>query len=153
MAIFLTLGGQVKARPIDVPGIYNSDGNRSVDQQGMQVQPRHAVEEIRVFEARNSDNFYKAKRLEVQEYPKPHAQEESVLTEDVVIVNDQDLTVHDTRTARNAGKDCIERYIYHTIYNYVFKIPVCKRGCRHKFKTVNFSGGITMAIAYDCEKV
>lgn len=153
MAIFLTYGGQIKARPMDVSEIYKSDGNRSVVQQGMQAQPKHAVEEIHVLEPRSSDNFDKAKRLEVQEYPKAHAQEDLVLTEGVVNVSDQDPTVRDTRTARNAGNDCIERYTYRTIYNYLFKIPVCKTGCRHKFKTVNFSGGITMAIAYDCEKI
>jgi len=53
-----------------------------------------------------------------------------------------------SRTARNAA--CIARYVYRTIYNYGFRIPVCKQGCKHQYKTVNFSNGKTLAIAYNC---
>ena len=53
-----------------------------------------------------------------------------------------------SRTARNAA--CIERYVYRTIYNYVFRIPICKQGCKKMYRTVNFSNGQTRAIVYDC---
>jgi len=50
--------------------------------------------------------------------------------------------------------NCIKKFVYQVIYNYVFAIPVCKKhkGCREKFKTVNFSNGKTLAISYDCYK-
>jgi len=53
-----------------------------------------------------------------------------------------------SRTARNAA--CIVRHVYQTIYNYGFRIPVCKQGCKHQYKTVNFPNGKTLAIPYNC---
>ena len=50
--------------------------------------------------------------------------------------------------------NCIKKFVYRVIYNYIFRIPVCKKhkGCQEKFKTVNFSNGKTLAIRYDCYK-
>lgn len=55
-----------------------------------------------------------------------------------------------SRIARNAANACIKRFVYRIIYNWVFKIPVCKQGCQSKFRTVNFSNGKTLAIVFDC---
>jgi len=55
-----------------------------------------------------------------------------------------------SRTARDAGNACIKRYVNRIIYNRVFRIPVCKQGCKSKFRTINFSNGRTLAIVVDC---
>lgn len=59
---------------------------------------------------------------------------------------------HGTRKPRDAGNGCIERYVYHIIYNRVFRIPICKVGCKPKYMIVTFSNGQTKAIRYDCYK-
>ena len=50
--------------------------------------------------------------------------------------------------------NCIKKVFYRLIYNHVFTIPVCKKhkGCREKYRTVNFSNGKTLGIRYDCYK-
>ena len=57
-----------------------------------------------------------------------------------------------TRKARNVSNACTERYVYQIIYNRVFRIPICKVGCKPKYMTVNFANGKTQAIRYDCYK-
>lgn len=61
-----------------------------------------------------------------------------------------------TRFLRKSVKsnNCIKKVFYREIYNHIFEIPVCKKhkGCREKFKTVNFSNGKNLAIRYDCYK-
>lgn len=54
--------------------------------------------------------------------------------------------------ARNANNPCIERYVYRIYYNYVFKVPICKKGCTPLHKIVAFSNGKQVAIPYDCYK-
>ena len=53
------------------------------------------------------------------------------------------------RTAQNA---CIERYEYHIVYNRVFRVPICKQGCKPRFRIVNFANGKAVALRYDCYK-
>ena len=59
------------------------------------------------------------------------------------------------RSAKGVKRNnCIKKFVNRVIYNYFFAIPVCKKhkGCREKFKTVNFANGKTLAIRYDCCK-
>lgn len=50
--------------------------------------------------------------------------------------------------------NCIKKVFYCVIYNYVFEIFVCKKykGCREKFRIVNFLNGKNLVIRYDCYK-
>ena len=55
------------------------------------------------------------------------------------------------RHARS-NNTCIKRYEYRIIYNYFFRIPICKRhkNCQRVVKIVRFSNGIAKAINYNC---
>ena len=59
---------------------------------------------------------------------------------------------HGTRKPRDASNACIKRYEYHIIYNRVFRIAICKAGCKPKYMIVTFSNGQTKPIKYDCYK-
>ena len=59
---------------------------------------------------------------------------------------------HGTRKPCDASNGCIKRYEYYIIYNRVFRIPICKVGCKPKYRIVIFSNGKTKAIRYDCYK-
>ena len=76
-------------------------------------------------------------------------QQESGILDETSAVGEADTKVTQvSRTARNAA--CIERYVYRTINNFIFRIPICKQGCKSKYRHVHFSNGQTVAIAYDC---
>ena len=62
------------------------------------------------------------------------------------------VDANSSRVARNTNNRCISSYKYPTIFNKLVKIAVCKKGCQSKKKTVNFAGGISKAITYDCSK-
>ena len=36
---------------------------------------------------------------------------------------------------------CIERFVYRIICNRGFRIPICKQGCKTRYRAVNFSKG------------
>lgn len=68
------------------------------------------------------------------------------------IANSKKITTRFPKSVKR--NNCIKKFVYRVIYDYFFAIPVCKKhkGCREKFRTVNFSNGKTLAIAYDCYK-
>lgn len=51
-----------------------------------------------------------------------------------------------------SNNTCIKRYDYRIIYNYFFRIPICKRhkNCQRVVKIVRFFNGIRKAINYNC---
>ena len=63
-----------------------------------------------------------------------------------------DTKVTRTASRRTIQKACVERYVYIVLYNYAFRIPICKKGCKPKYRFVTFSNGKTYAIRYDCCK-
>ena len=79
-------------------------------------------------------------------------QEESGIQAEASAAEEADTKVKRTASRRTAQNTCIERYLYRTIFNYFFKIPVCKKGCNPKKKTVTFAKGKSYAITYDCYK-
>ena len=81
---------------------------------------------------------------------KSHLQETGIQDEASAVKEADAKAIQVSRAARNAANACIKRFVYRIIYNWVFKIPVCKQGCQSKFRTVNFSNGKTLAIVFDC---
>ena len=87
---------------------------------------------------------------QLEESTKPGLQETGIQDEASAVGATDAKVAQVSRTARNAGNACVKQYVYRIIYNWVFKIPVCKQGCKSKFKSANFSNNKTLAIAYDC---
>ena len=79
-------------------------------------------------------------------------QEESGNQAEVSVAEETDTKVTRTASRRTAANTCIERYVYRSIFNFLFKIPVCKTGCRGRYRSINFSNGQALAIRYDCYK-
>ena len=76
-------------------------------------------------------------------------QQESGIQDQISVAGEADTKgTQVSRTTRNAA--CIERYVYRTIYNKVFRIPICKKGCKPRYKTVNFRNGRSKIVLYDC---
>ena len=82
---------------------------------------------------------------QLEKSSKSDLQKTKIQDEASAVREDEIKVTQVSRTARNAGNACIERYVYRIIYNRVFKIPVCKQGCKSKFRTVK-----TLAIVSDC---
>ena len=78
--------------------------------------------------------------------------EESGIQSEASAAEEADTKVTRTASRRTAGNPCIERYEHHTISSYIFRIPVCKKGCNEKHRTVILSNGKTYIIVYDCYK-
>ena len=79
-------------------------------------------------------------------------QEENGIQAEASTAEETDTKVTRTASRRTIQNACIERYVYYTIYNYAFKIPICKKGCNSRYRTVSFSNGKTYAVRYDCYK-
>ena len=69
---------------------------------------------------------------------KPHLQETGIQDEASAVEEADAKAIQVSRGARNGANACIKRFVNRIIYNWVFKIPVCKQGCKSKFRTVNF---------------
>ena len=55
-----------------------------------------------------------------------------------------------SRAIRDTGNPCIAKHVFRVILNRLFRIPVCKQGCKTRIKFVIFPGGISKAIPFDC---
>ena len=167
--IFLTSGGQTGARPVDVLNVFTPDENNTFDLREMLENQKQDAEEPPVFQLQRSDDNDKNGWLERLGHPKPDVQESGLPAENASALQDfangtqstkneitkngsSDRDVSSARNARDASNGCIERYIYRFIYNYYFRIPICKAGCKSKYRIVNFPNGNTYAIRYDCYK-
>ena len=86
------------------------------------------------------------------EAPKEMASDGSSPNQEEVTNRKKIMTRFPTKGVKR--NNCIKRVFYRLIYNHVFTIPVCKKhkGCREKYRTVNFSNGKTLGIRYDCYK-
>ena len=161
ISIFLTSGGRSEARPTD----------NAVDLLKVPEDPDTDIRDRPVFQLQSFDDNNKEEWLEAMVEPIPDVEGSGILTENSNSLegdansatlpprnasndrNESDVRkASNARNARNASNACIERYIYRIIYNYFFRIPVCKAGCKPKYKSVNFSNGQTYAILYDCYK-
>ena len=168
--MFLTSGGQTGARPVDVLTVFTPDENNAFDLLEMLENPKQDAQEPPVFQLQWSNDKDKNGWLERLGHSKPDVQESGLQVENASAVrqdflsgtlsskndstknesSDGDVSSH--RNARDASNGCIERYIYRIIYNYFFRIPICKVGCKSKYKIVNFPNGNAYAIRYDCYK-
>ena len=79
-------------------------------------------------------------------------QEESGIQAEASAAEEADTKVTRTASRRTAGNTCIKRYEYFTISSYILRIPVCKKGCKAKYRTVIFANGKAKIFVYDCYK-
>jgi len=154
----LTSAGITEARPTDVLQPYNSEDNYSFLWLGILETPNPDREESGLGDEKflhlqvntTDDNSIVEGLGQLEESRKPDLQETGVQDEASAVGATDAKVTQVSRTARNAGNACVKRYVYRIIYNWVFKIPVCKQGCKSKFRSANFSNNKTLAIAYDC---
>ena len=153
--MFLNSAGNTEARPTDVLQPYNSEDNDTFHWLGELENPNPDREESGLgdetslqLELYTTDDDAIIEGLEqLEKSSKPDLQETGIHDE----ASEADARVTQvSRTARNAGNACIQGYVYRFIYGWVFKTPVCKQGCKSKFRTVSFSNGQTLAIVHDC---
>ena len=154
--IFLNSAGKTEARPTDVLRLYSAEGNNTFLWLGELENPNPNRKEsglgdeiflnLQIYTTDDNATIEGQEQLG-NSASKPHIQETGIQG-DASAVEETDAKV--SRTARNAANACIKRFVYRIIYNWVFKIPVCKQGCQSKFRTVNFSNGKTLAIVFDC---
>ena len=150
-SIFWNSVGIAEARPRDVsrPYIVVEDNNL-VLWLGELENPNPDREESGLGDEKNyyptKENSHIIEGLEqLEKSSKSDLQKTKIQDEASAVREDEIKVTQVSRTARNAGNACIERYVYRIIYNRVFKIPVCKQGCKSKFRTVK-----TLAIVSDC---
>ena len=161
--MLLNSAGNTEARPTNISQSYNSKDNDTAEWLGELENPNsggqdsgNEVEKSIVIQLYTTEDKDTIEWLEQLENSKPDLQEggvqEKTLAVGVAGKNEAQTSQHlgNARKARNASNACIERYQYRFIYNYFFRIPVCKQGCKRKLKTVTFSNGKTLAIVYDC---
>ena len=155
LLIFLTSDGITEARPTFVLQSYGSQDNDSFLWLSSELENPKPDREESGFGDENflqlqvyttDDNAIEEGLEQLEESTKPDLQETGIQDE----ASAGAKVTQVSRTTRNAGNACVQRYVYRSIYNWVFKIPVCKQGCKSKFMTVNFSNNKTLAIAYDC---
>ena len=156
--IFLNSAGKTEARPTDVLQQYKPEENDSFLGLGELENPNPNRRESGLGDEKflnlqiyNMDDNTIIERLEQLEKSSNPDLQETGIQDDASAVGEADSKVFQvSRTARNAANACVKRYVYRIIYNWVFKIPVCKQGCKSKVRTVNFSNGKTLAITYGC---
>ena len=156
--IFLNSAGNTEARPTDVLQPYNSEDNHTFFWLGELEKPNPNRREsgldgekflnLQIYITNDNTIIEGMKQLENSSKPDL---KETETQDEASAVGEADAKLFQvSRTARNAVNACIKRFVYRIIYNLVFKIPVCKQSCKTKFRTVNFSNGKNLAIAYDC---
>ena len=154
LSIFLTTAGITEATPTYVLQSYGSKDNDSFLWLGELENPKPDREESGFGDEKflqqelytADDNAIEEGLERLEESTMPDLQETGIQDETSAGAKVTQVS----RTTRNAGNACVQRYVHRSIYNWVFKIPVCKQGCKSKFRTVNFSNNKTLAIAYDC---
>jgi len=152
--IFLTNAGNTEARPTDALQPYNSEYNDPFLSLSELGNPNPDREESGLGDEKfiqlytTNDNAVDRELEKLEESTKPNLQETGASS----FTNSKGgaKVAQASRTTRNAGNACVQRYIHRIIYNFFFKIPVCKQSCKSKFRTVNFSNNKTLAIAYAC---
>jgi hypothetical protein len=156
--MFLNSARNTEARPTDVLQPYNPEDNDTFHWLGELENQNPDREESGLGDEKSlhvqlyatDDNALIEGLQQLKNSSKPELQETGIQDEAPVIEEADAKVTQVSRTARNAGNACIERYVYRIIYNYVFRTPVCKQGCKSKFRTVSFSNGQTLAVVYDC---
>ena len=157
--IFLNSSGNTEARPTDFLQPHNSEQNDSFLGLGELESPNSDREESRSGDDKflnlqiytMDDKAFIEELDQLGKSSKPDHLQETETQDEASAVGEADAKLFQvSRTARNAVNACIKRFVYRIIYNLVFKIPVCKQSCKTKFRTVNFSNGKNLAIAYDC---
>ena len=140
----------------------SEENNPAADLLEILENPNADMKEIPVFQLQDSEKDEKDERLEKLEFPRLDAQESGILVENSTSLEGAsnaslsdknegtDRNVSSVRNARHVSNVCIKKYIYRIIYNYLFRIPICKPSCKPKVKTVSFANGKTLAIQYDC---
>ena len=155
LLIFLTSDGITEARPTFVLQSYGSKDNDSFLWLSSELENPKPDREESGFGDENflqlqlyttDDNAIEEGLEQLEESTNPDLQETGIQDE----ASAGAKVTQVSRTTQNAGDACVQRYVHRNIYNWVFKIPVCKQGCKSKFMTVNFSNNKTLAIAYDC---
>lgn len=149
--IFLNSAGNTEARPTDVLQPYNSEDNDTFLWLGELENPEPGREESGLGDLplyTTDDNAIIEELEQLEKFLKSNLQETGIQDETSAVGRAAGKVTKVSRTARNAA--CIERYVYRIFYNYVFKIPICKQGCKKRYRTVNFPNGQTLGIAYDC---
>lgn len=154
--IFLNSAGNTEARPTEVLQPYNPQGNDTFLWLGELENPNPDTEEsglgdenvlhLQLYTA--DDNSIIEELDQLEKLSKSNLHDTGFQDEVSAVRKVSEKVTKVSRTARNAA--CIERIVYRVIYNHVFQIPICKQGCKTRYKTVNFSNGRTLAIAYDC---
>ena len=96
------------------------------------------------------DNAIIGEQEQFGESSYPDEQESGIL-DDGSATGETDTKVTPTVTP-TAPNPCVERYEYRIIYNFFFRIPICKQSCLPVLKIVNFGNGRTLGIVYDCIK-
>ena len=156
--IFLNSSGNTEARPTDVLQPYNSEDNHTFfwlcelekpnpNRRGSGLGDEKFLN-LQIYITNDNTIIEEMKQLENSSKPDLR---ETAIQDEASAVGEADAKLFQvSRTARNAVNACIKRFVYRIIYNLVFKIPVCKQSCKTKFRTVNFSNGKNLAIAYDC---
>ena len=158
LLIFLNSAGNTEARPTVASQPYNSDDNDSFLWLGELENPSPDREESGLGDEKllhvqlyiTDDKAITDGLEQLEASSKPDLQENAIHDEASANGEADAKVTQVSRTVRNAGNACIKRYVYRSIYNWVFKIPVCKQGCKSKFRTASFSNGKTLAIVSDC---
>ena len=161
MFVLLNSAGNTEARPTNASQLYTSKANDSVEWLGKLEGPNSVGEQesgiqqadkLHVIQLHTPKDKDIVKQLEKLENSQPDRQEDGI--EEAPGVGETDMkgtqTSRSARKARNTSNACIQRNQYYTIHGYFFVIPVCKKGCKTKYRTFTFPNGKTLAIAYDC---
>jgi len=158
LIIFLNSAGNAETRPTDALQPNNLKDNDTFLWLGELENPNLDREESGLGDEKflnvqlyaTDDNSVTEGLGQLEKSSKSDLQETGIQAEASPVEEGDEKVTQVSRTARNAGNACIERYVYRIIYNRVFRIPVCKQGCKSKFRTINFSNGRTLAIVVDC---
>ena len=132
----------------------------TVDPLDLSIKRGEDVQQIPVLELQRPEENEKNELHEKLEFPKTGVQVKENSKESERDANTlssennatSDRNASNARNPRSTGNACIEKYTYRIIYNFFFQIPVCKKHCKAKYKTVTFQNGKTYAIRYDCYK-
>ena len=158
LIIFLNSAGNAETRPTDVLQPYNLKDNDTFLWLGKLENPNLDRDDSELGDEKflnvqlyaTDDNSITEGLGQLEMSSKSDVQETGIQDEASPAGEDDEKVTQVSRTARNAGNACIKRYVYRSIYNRVFRIAVCKQGCKSEFRTINFSNGRTLTIVFDC---
>ena len=162
--VLLNSAGNTEARPTNISQSNISKETHAVEWLGKLEDPNSVggqesgieAEKLRLIQLHTHDKDT-IEWLEKRENQKPDKQEDGI--QEASGVGETDIKEKETaqnpssvRKARNTSNACIERYEYRIFYNQVFKIAVCKSGCKQKVKFFQFPNGQSLTFVYDCYK-